>query len=80
MLNLKELEKEIDEALERETKESLTEWLMSMRFPSIETFFGAGSLVNLDELSYCTKLAPSKETNLPGESIVSEDNCLQMAA
>jgi hypothetical protein len=32
MLNLEDLEKRLDEALEKETTESLTRWLMSKRF------------------------------------------------
>lgn len=31
MLNLKELEQKLDDALSKETDESLTEWLMSKR-------------------------------------------------
>ena len=80
MLNLMELEKQLDRALESETKESLTEWLMSKRLPTIETLFGAGSLVSLDELSYQIQLEPSPETTLSGDTNVSDYGCLEMAA
>lgn len=42
MLNLKELEKRLDDALAKETKESLTSWLMSKRFKNFITGSGEG--------------------------------------
>ena len=38
MLDLKEMEKMLDEALAKETKESLTNWILNKRKKSIENF------------------------------------------
>lgn len=40
MVDLKELERRLDEALAKETKDSLNAWLNSQRFDSLESFFG----------------------------------------
>lgn len=42
MLNLKELARKLDEALAKETPETLTKWLMGKRNKSIESFVGKG--------------------------------------
>lgn len=44
MLDLKELEKRLDEALEKETRESLTSWLTSQRLANFESLLGAGRI------------------------------------
>jgi len=42
MLDLKELEKRLDEALEKETTYSLTSWILNQRKDDLESFFGVG--------------------------------------
>lgn len=49
MLNLSELERRIDKALEKETSESLTNWLMSKRSSDIETYIGEGDYCIIDK-------------------------------
>ncbi len=52
MLDLKELERRLDDALANETSESLTKWLFDQRKKSksdLESFFGKGSLKSFEE-------------------------------
>ena len=44
MLDLKELERRLDETLEKETSESLTSWIINQRKDNLESFFGVGSI------------------------------------
>ena len=46
MVDLKELQKEIDNLLDNETDESLLNWYMSKRFPDYKTILGAGEFYN----------------------------------
>lgn len=46
MLDLKELERRLDEALEKETSESLTCWILSQRTDNLNNFLGVGSIQN----------------------------------
>jgi len=46
MLDLKELERRLDEALERETSESLTNWILGQRPDNLNNFLGVGSIQN----------------------------------
>lgn len=47
MLDLKELERRLDEALAKETKETLSNWILDQRKTNIESFFGYGSVTNM---------------------------------
>lgn len=47
MVDLKELENEIDNILESETKASLEEWLFNKRYKNINKLIGKGSFVSL---------------------------------
>jgi hypothetical protein len=51
MLNLRDLEKSLDEALAKETTESLTKWLESKRALNyyIDAFLSSGDLICLEE-------------------------------
>ncbi len=49
MLDLKELERRLDEALEKETSESLTSWILNQRISNPNDFFGPGSFQELPE-------------------------------
>lgn len=51
MLNLKELERKLDTALEKETPESLTMWLNSVRERKTEEYLGTGIYEELAGLS-----------------------------
>lgn len=63
MLNLKELEKRLDEALNKETSESLNAWLEEKRKEDgddmLFSYMGKGKIKNLDsldsEFEYATK-------------------------
>jgi hypothetical protein len=44
MLDLRELEKRLDEALAQETSDSLRTWLLSQRNLSLESYLGSGCM------------------------------------
>ncbi len=47
MLDLKELEKRLDEALSKETPESLSSWLLSQRQDNLNSYLGSGCIESL---------------------------------
>lgn len=47
MLDLKELERKLEEALSQETEESLTRWLLNKRFKELN-YLGEGTFVELE--------------------------------
>lgn len=52
MIDLKELERRLDEALEKETPESLSAWLLNQRKDNLESFLGIGHFMELKENPY----------------------------
>lgn len=52
MIDLKELERRLDEALAKETSESLSSWLLNQRKDNLESFLGAGCLAKFRENPY----------------------------
>jgi hypothetical protein len=52
MLDLKELESRLDEALARETSDSLVSWLYNQRKDNLESFFGTGCVETLKDIPY----------------------------
>ena len=62
MLDLKELERRLDEALAKETSDSLEKWLLSQRKmdTEIENFYGHGNIETLKTVScsYCQIRTP----------------------
>jgi hypothetical protein len=58
MIDLKELQKEIDELLDNETDESLLNWYMSKKFASCKAVLGEGTFGNLDVQSISTETKP----------------------
>jgi len=44
MLDLKELERKLDEALSNETSDSLSSWLLVQRKDNLESFLGVGCI------------------------------------
>ena len=79
MLDLKELERKLDEALARETTESLNEWLLSKRHPNIQSLLGDGSLVSLKSFS-CSMVGTSMSFIESDENCPTGENTLAMAA
>lgn len=76
MLDLKELEKRLDEALAKETSESLSSWIINQRKNNLESFLGIGriqqfkenpSVFNMDPLS--NPHYSSKNGNSPNEQL-----------
>jgi type I site-specific restriction-modification system R (restriction) subunit len=71
MLDLLELERRLDEALENETSESLVTWLTNQR-NNIESFFGEGCIeeyLNKNIQYICNKeYTPSGQVGQAGES------------
>jgi hypothetical protein len=51
MIDLKELETKIDQLLESETQESLTNWLTNKRRKSLNQLLGNGNFFNLPSMS-----------------------------
>ena len=47
MIDLNKIEKEIDKLFEKETSNSLTNWLLNKRFKNINVLLGKGSFVNM---------------------------------
>jgi hypothetical protein len=47
MLDLQELEKRLDEALSKETQESLSSWLLSQRQDNLKSYLGNGCMESL---------------------------------
>ncbi len=52
MLDLKKLEQKIDEALEKETSETLKTWLFEQRENNLKNFLGLGSFYTLKATPY----------------------------
>ena len=52
MLNLDELERRLDEALAKETSETMNEWLLNLRRNNLESFLGVGSFIKYKSNPY----------------------------
>lgn len=52
MLDLKELERRLDEALDKETSDSLNNWLLNERRDNLESFLGIGCIEQLKNNPY----------------------------
>jgi hypothetical protein len=76
MLDLKELERKINEALDKETPESLTAWLMSKRTSDIETYIGEGDYVpcNFNFLQESQQIVLAKATHVVSEKDTNAGN------
>lgn len=60
MIDLKELERRLDEALAKETLESLSSWLLNQRKDNLESFLGAGCLAKFKVNPYSFSLDSPK--------------------
>lgn len=80
MIDLKELERRLDEALEKETSESLTAWLFDQRKGDSSRFLGAGSILPCGVDTYSFNVSPqeSVEYNYSNQNSPSEQ--LEQAA
>lgn len=56
MLDLKELEKMVDEALAKETKESWNNWLEEQKMKELESFLGCGDTSSLENYQFTSFL------------------------
>lgn len=63
MLDLDKLEKQLDEALAKETKESMLEWLKNKRTSNVNTYLGEGEFRTLESKSLVGCLENSYERN-----------------
>ena len=84
MLDLKELERRLDEALAKETSDSLETWLLSQRKmdTEIENLYGCGSIEKLKTFShsYCQIRTPINKFKNNSNGISLEMSELQYAA
>lgn len=78
MLNLDELERSLDNALNNETPESLKQWLEKQRIDSILDIFGDGHIDTLETQSVCFKQTRPVVSNVKTNSgsISNNDYCL----
>lgn len=78
MLDLNELERRLDEALARETNESLSEWLLDQRTHNLINFIGDGCFAEIESklFNYCQRLEVSHSsiyTNVIKDPICDDD-------
>jgi len=62
MLDLKELERRLDEALAKETSESLSSWLLNQRKDNLESFLGVGCFAKFKGNPYSFSMDSPKGT------------------
>jgi len=62
MIDLKELERRLDEALANETSESLSSWLQNQRKDNLESFLGVGCLAKFRGNPYSFSMDSPKDT------------------
>ena len=79
MLNLQELEQKLDAALELETSESLSRWLLSKR-SALPAFFGEGNFEERQHIVYAYDFPSAGSGKFSGKVEVPEGICLHLAA
>jgi|GEM_PF-2966538 hypothetical protein len=62
MLDLKKLEQKLDEALEKETSESLRNWLLSNKRKNFENYLGDGLIEEMNHVSSKIGISFSKNS------------------
>lgn len=65
MLNLRELSEKLNSALEQETEETLTSWLLGQRIGQIEDYIGYGEYIAISGTIHETIV--TKNTPAPAE-------------
>lgn len=79
MIDLKKLEREIDDLLESETEESILNWYMSKKFPTYKTQLGEGEFHTLSIPDLYSKVIQTHLIDLIDheyETVV-DSNCVQ---
>ncbi|WP_423128038.1 hypothetical protein [Gaoshiqia sp. Z1-71] len=77
MIDLNELEKRLDEALAKETSESLCSWILNQRKDNLESFLGAGCFTQYKGNPYSFNMDLPKHTEY---NCTNENNpCEQLA-
>lgn len=61
MIDLKELERRLDEALAKETSESLSSWLLNQRKDNLESFLGVGCFAKFKGNPYSFNMGSPKD-------------------
>lgn len=84
MINLQELERKLHEQLEKETTESLTQWLLSKRYKGYSEILGSGTFEDLEKkhVTFEGNLENSSITNYLSDSqqFTSSNNNFALAA
>ncbi len=68
MIDLKKIEEKIDSLLETETKESLTNWLISKRSKKLNQILGRGTFVGLQNYISSIYSSDSNFTNVQSKN------------
>ena len=79
MLDLNKLSQKLDEALEKETPESLMQWLMSKRASAVNEYIGAGNYLPLNVNKYSESIGFACLPDLIGEGATPSSNNTQYA-
>lgn len=83
MIDLKELDKRLNEQLDKETSESLTQWLLEKRFRNIKYIIGSGTFEDLEQkvdTVQKNKVSVATSDNSIMESFNSQNNNFTLAA
>ena len=76
MLDLKSLEKKIDNVLENETSESLSNWLLSKRLKNYSAYLGEGIIESVSGRSSGTfRSTKSNNPMIDSEQAIDFSNC-----
>jgi hypothetical protein len=74
MLDLKELERRLEAALEKETEQSLNAWLLSKSTLPIHACLGEGKVVSFKETSFTLKGILANDAKVSDENNCAEYN------
>ena len=80
MIDLKELERRLDEALAKETSESLTSWLSDQRRDNLANFLGDGCIEQFKQSPYTFNQHKPKSTQFKVSDVNNPDDNLATAA
>jgi len=81
MLNLKELEEALDNALANETPESLNSWLDQVRSRKIEGFIGESECIDIPDLSlHSVEITSVTQMVIPSQNSDTNSDTMYLAA
>lgn len=82
MIDLKELERSLDEALANETSESLSNWLIDQRKDNLASFLGVGCFAQfkVNPYSFNQNITLNAQFTVKLENCSGEDNNFAVAA